>query len=151
MSTRPEGRVGLFWVVEYLGAPKPIILAKPAVDAADYAGMLTIDEGHAEYWSELAQRGAAGLRTAQIPPAPIWSEYDEWPRGRVMFDLAQARYVVRADRKLHRPALLGLIVMAFGLGEQDYRVLPDEHYRSVRDVPLPKDGPRARFGDSHQQ
>ena len=43
--------------------------------------MLTVSTGHLDYWSRLAHRGARALREAGIPTAPIWSEYEEWPRG----------------------------------------------------------------------
>lgn len=98
--------------------------------------MLTVDAGHADYWSDLAgARGARALRDAGVPTAPVWSEYEEWPRGRVLYDRAGQRFVIRADRQLHRPAFLQLIAGRFHIVVADAVVLADDHYRSVRRVP----------------
>ena len=107
---RPEtGMVGLFWVVEEAGSPAVIALAVPWAQAEVYGDMLTIDAGHLEYWTQLAKRGASALRAAGLPTAPVWSEYDEWPRGRVLYDREARQFVIRADRRLHRPAFLSLL------------------------------------------
>ena len=132
-----DGMVGPFWVVEERGGA--VLLAVPVklAQAAAYGDMLTTDTGHYEYWSELARRGAAALRAAGLPAAPVWSEYEEWPRGRVLYDRIAQRFTIRADRKLHRPAFVQLIAGRFGFAAADALVLPDDHYRSVRLVPLP--------------
>jgi hypothetical protein len=101
-----------------------------------YGDLLTIETGHLEYWSRLARRGARALRAAAIPTAPVWSEYEEWPRGRVLNDCVARRFVIRADRQLHRPEFIRLIADRFGIEAIGATILPDDHYRSVRRVPL---------------
>jgi hypothetical protein len=128
------GSVGPFWVVEERGASAIIALAIPLDRANPYGDMLTVDTGHLEHWTWLASRGAAGLRRAGIPTAPVWSEYEEWPRGRVLYDTEARRFVIRADRQLHRPAFVRLIAERFGISAAGATVLPDDHYRSVRNV-----------------
>ena len=134
----PEiGMVGPFWVVESDGRVGIIALTVPLKQAEPYGDMLTVGTGHLDYWSRLAHRGARALREAGIPTAPIWSEYEEWPRGRVMYDRAAQRFIIRADRQLHRPAFIRLIVDRFGIAVDDATILPDDHYRSVRRLPMP--------------
>lgn len=133
----PEvGMVGPFWVVESDGRVEIIALTVPLKQAEPYGDMLTVGTGHLDYWSRLAHRGARALREAGIPTAPIWSEYEEWPRGRVMYDRTAQRFIIRADRQLHRPAFARLIVDRFGIAVDDATILPDDHYRSVRRLPV---------------
>ena len=127
--------LGPFWVVEDRGSAALIAHAVPLEQATPYGDMLTVDTGHFEYWSELARRGAYPLREAGIPTAPVWSEYEEWPRGRVLYDLTAQRFVIRADRQLHRPAFVRLIADRFRIALAGTVILPDDHYRSVRRLP----------------
>ena len=76
--------VGLFWVIDNHGSAVLIAHAVPLEHAEPYGDMITTDTGHLEYWSKLACRG---LRKDGIPTAPVWSEYEGWPRGR---DLSHA-------------------------------------------------------------
>jgi hypothetical protein len=54
-----------------------------------------------------------------------------------MYDRAAQRFIIRADRQLHRPAFACLIVDRFGIAVDDAMILPDDHYRSVRRLPTP--------------
>jgi hypothetical protein len=76
------------------------------------------------------------LREAGIPTAPVWSEYEEWPRGRVLYDGTARRFVIRADRQLHRPEFVHLIADRFRFAVAVATILSDDHYRSIRHVPL---------------
>jgi hypothetical protein len=129
--------VGLFWVVTDCDKAVLIAHAVPLDQAEPYGDMLTVDTGHFEYWSKLGRRGVRGLREAGIPTAPIWSEYEEWPRGRVLYDCTARRFVIRADRQLHRSEFAHLISERFGITAATVITLPDDHYHSVRRVPLP--------------
>jgi hypothetical protein len=129
--------VGPFWVVEEGGRSVIIALTVPLEQAEAYGDMLTVDTGHLEYWSRLARRGDRALRAAAIPTAPVWSEYEEWPRGRVLYDCVARRFVIRADQQLHRPGFIRLVADCFGIEAIGATILLDDHYRSVRHVPLP--------------
>src|SRR4051794_24175980 len=120
------GMVGPFWVVEDRGSAVLIAYAVPLDQAEPYVDMLTVDTGHFEYWSELARRSASALREAGIPAAPIWSEYDEWPRGRVLYDRTAQRFVIRSDRQLHRPPFVRLIAGRFRVAVESAMILPDD-------------------------
>jgi hypothetical protein len=56
---------------------------------------------------------------------------------RVLYDCNARRFVVRADRQLHQPAFVRLIATRFRIAAADAPILPDDHYRSIRRVPLP--------------
>ena len=129
--------VGPFWVVEEEGQTALIAVAVPLDRASAYGDIMTVDTGHLEYWSDLARRGARALREAGMPTAPVWSEYEEWPRGRVLYDRVARRCVIRADRQLHRPELIQLIADRFGIEADKVAVLLDDHYQSVRSIPAP--------------
>ena len=103
MTDQPAqtGILGLFWVVEDHGKAALIAHAVSMEQAVPYGDMLTVDEGHFEFWSGLACRGPRLLRAAGIPTAPVWSEYEEWPRGRVLYDHPARCLVIPADRQLH--------------------------------------------------
>ena len=129
--------VGPFWVVEDGGTAAIIALSVPMDRATSYGDMLTVETGHLEHWSWLSSQGAPGLRRAGLPTAPVWSEYEEWPRGRVLYDTEAHRYIIRADRQLHRPEFVRLIAERFGIAAAEATVLRDDHYRSVRNVTPP--------------
>jgi hypothetical protein len=130
--------VGLFWIIDESGRAVIVAVAVPLERANAYAGKLTVDTGHLEYWSGLARRGAQALSEAGIPTAPVWSEYDEWPRGRVLYDPAARRFVILADMQLHRPEFVRLIADHFCIEALAANVLSDDHYQSVRRVPVPR-------------
>src|ERR1051326_6458698 len=102
-TTESTNMVGPFWVVERDGQAVIIALAVPLDQADAYGDMLTVDTGHLEHLSRLASHGVIALREAGIATAPVWSEYEEWPRGRVLYDRQNQRFVIRADRQLHQP------------------------------------------------
>jgi hypothetical protein len=136
-KSKEAGMVGPFWIVEEEGHAAIIALAVPLDRADAYGDMLTVDTGHLEHWSRLARRSAVALRKAGIPIAPVWSEYEEWPRGRVLYDRIAQRFIVRADQQLHRPEFLRLIVDRFRVALAGAAILPDDHYHSVRRIPAP--------------
>jgi hypothetical protein len=131
-NSPPSGMVGPFWLVEADGQTAIIAIAIPLERANPYGDMLTVDTGHFQHWEQLRRRGARALQQAGIPTAPVWSEYDEWPRGRVLYDRTAAHFVVRADRQLFQPAFMRLIMDHFGIVMNDAIILTDDHYRSVR-------------------
>jgi hypothetical protein len=131
-----SGYVGLFWIIEEKGDAILLSHAVPLEQAAPYGDMLTVETSHQEYWSQQARRGAHALRAERLPTAPTWSEYEEWPRGRVIYDCANRRFNIRADRQLHRPAFIDMIAERFEIDAKTAAVLEDDHYRSVRKLPL---------------
>ena len=97
------------WMVEEEGLPAIITLAVSLDRANAYGDMLTVHTGHFEHRSRLERRGAGAVRDAMIPTAPVWFDYEERPRGRVLYDRVARRVVVRADTHLHQTEFFRLI------------------------------------------
>ena len=129
-----SGMVGLFWMVEASGQAAIISLLVPLERAEIYGDMLTVDTGHIDYWSQLARRGDRALRKAGIPTAPIWSEYEEWPRGRVVFNFVEGQFVVYGDRQVFECELQNAVLEAFGVPADGVKFSQDGHYRSTRSL-----------------
>ena len=125
--------VGIFWGIAE-GDEPPVLLADlaPLEQGEPYGEFLT-HGGHHEHWESLAAAGAGELRRRGLPTAPAWSEYEEWPRGRVVHHVPTGRSIIYADRQLRRaPPFLALVVQRFGLSEGCYEVRGDPHYVSTR-------------------
>ncbi len=139
MIDRPArtGMLGPFWVVEDQGRAVLVAHAVPLDKAVPYGDRPTVEAGHFDVSSELARRGPRLLCAAGVPTAPVWSEIEGWPRGRVLYDNAARYFVIRAGRQLHRPAFVRLVTNHFRVAIADTTVLSGDHYRSVRRVPLP--------------
>jgi hypothetical protein len=63
------------------------------------------------------------------PVRIVSTEYDEWPRGRIVYETMSQRFVIFADRRLQAPDTIDAIKTAFGLGEATVIVKSDLHYR----------------------
>ena len=138
-----EGMVGPFWIVEDRGRAVLIAHAVLLTEAVPYGNMLTVELGHSEFWSKLACCGGRSLNAGGIPSAPIWSEYEEWPRGRVLYDCLAQVFVIRADRQLLAGPFMRLVTDRFCIPVEGTNVLLDDHYRSARRVSVPgADGSR---------
>lgn len=124
--------VGIFWSINVAGRETALLLhAVPLGDAEEYGDFLNYG-GHYEYWDRLAQLGAGELRRRGLPTAPAWSEYEEWPRGRVVFHRPTQRFILYADRKLQKATVVNDIAKAFHLANGAFEVRSDRHYVSSR-------------------
>ena len=76
--------------------------------------MLTCPHGHYEVWEqwqETARSDRSGLDSLIAT-----DEYEEWPRGRIVYSSPHDRFVLYADAQiLRRPDLLATIRERFGL------------------------------------
>jgi hypothetical protein len=93
-----EPSVGIFWVVGTGPGNVRLLAVGCSLEAAEpYGDFLTFPEGHYEVWERwrnIKDRDAA-LR------AVVRSfEYEDWPRGRIVFDQSKGRFILYADRKL---------------------------------------------------
>jgi len=125
-----QGCVGIFWFVPGPDGTDVLVTDMTPLDRAEtYGGCLTHAEGHAEFWESMAKTGPVGLAKRGLPPAMVWSEYDDHPRGRVVFRRSDG-FVIFADRRLHAPAFIGPVARCFGLADRAYRIAADPHYRT---------------------
>ena len=124
--------VGIFWFVRDGDVTSMIFDRTPLAIAETYGDFATHAKGHYRYWEALKRRGAGSLKRSGIPEAPAWYEYEEFPRGRVVYNRLTERFVVYIDVKLNRLPFIQLIEFVFGLGDGTYEIAGDEHYRSTQ-------------------
>ncbi|MCJ2007957.1 hypothetical protein [Methylobacterium sp. J-092] len=124
-DTTSEPSVGIFWRV----AGALVVDRTPLSRAEPYGDCLTHGPGHYEQWEAWQRLGVRGLREQGHPDAIRVSEYDEWPRGRVVYEVPSARFVLYADRRLQQLATLTALRTAFGLDAATVIVRGDPHYR----------------------
>lgn len=128
------GAVGIFWVLTERNE-QPTVLADlvPITQGEPYGEFLTYG-GHYAYWERLASLSVSELHRRGLPAAPAWSEYEEWPRGRVVYHQPTQRFILYADRKLWRRPLLNLLLARFDLQNAAFDLRGDPHYVSLRPV-----------------
>jgi hypothetical protein len=131
-TDQPVPHVGIFWrIVTATTGPTLLVDSVEMADAEPYGDFLT-HGGHYDFWSKLAEMTAAELRQRGLPDVARWSEYDEWPRGRVVLNAPTGRFIIYADRKLTVAPMIERIAAKSGLPEGWFDVRRDGHYVSVR-------------------
>ena len=128
--TAREASVGIFWALPVPGGTQLVTEASSLADAEPYGDKLTHSKGHYETWSDWQRLGPAGLARRGLPAAIAWREYEDLPRGRVVFDLADTSFTVYADRQLLEPAMQARILAAFRLPDATTEWRTDPHYRT---------------------
>ena len=117
--------VGIFWRVGDV-----LVVDRSTLDEAEpYGDCITHAAGHFERWEEWQASGSARLVSKGYPAAIASTEYDEWPRGRVIYETLTRRFVIYADRRLQSREVVDALKQAFGLGAADTVVRSDSHYR----------------------
>jgi hypothetical protein len=129
MGSRPglsNAFVGLFWAIQDQGSPATLLDHRCSLkEAAPYGTMLTCPHGHYEVWEQWREaRGRAAI---------VAFEYEEWPRGRIVYSTEHERFILYADTQILRdPALMTAIYARFGLSIERTDPKRDNHYRSTR-------------------
>lgn len=132
--TAIEPHVGIFWFVRD-GERIAMIADKTHLSSAEtYGDFLTHPTGHYEFWDSLHRKGPGGLMAAGLPDAPAWHEYEDYPRGRVVYNCPDNRFTIYVDARLKAPEITDQIVAAFGLSEKNYIIDGDPHYRSSQSI-----------------
>jgi len=110
-----EPRLGIFWLVD----GKLLIDSTPLSECEQYGDHLNYPGSHVHVWK----------RWQQVGKAPAESEYEEYPRGRVMCDIKLKKFTLLADRCiLTRKELIAEIKKALCLPKQT-SLGTDPHYR----------------------
>lgn len=122
--------VGPFWGVTSGAGSLLVQVSTPLASAEAYGDCLGDPRGHDEVWTQWQRLGPGGLKKRGLPAAIAWSEYDEHPRGRVVYDRGRDVFLIYADRKLHGDEFIARIMAGFGLNGCAARVLLDAHYRT---------------------
>jgi len=116
----PETPVGIFWLLR----GKLLIDSTPLSKAEPYGDYLTHRRGHAEVWARFQRSGAA----------PIDIEYEEPPRGRVMYNTQTRWFTLLADKCILRDkgivgkGIVGKIMSALKLPKTT-KTGTDDHYK----------------------
>jgi hypothetical protein len=127
--------VGIFWCVLDPAGTRHLLAERCALDVAEeYGDCLTFGLGHYEVWQRW-QRARAPIPS--LASVIRGHEYEEWPRGRVVFDRKADRFFLYADYRIQRAGILPELMASFCLPADRVIVRADPHYRSS----LPIAGP----------
>ena len=110
--------VGIFWVF----GGEVILDTTPISQADRYGEAMTHPRGHLQHWTELQ-------RTRAVSPDV---EYENPPRGRVVYSPREGRFMLYADRCiLTRKNFLRRIMAEMNLPTKRTKTFSDEHYRCL--------------------
>jgi hypothetical protein len=113
-SGAAEPEVGIFFLV----GGKLFVERTPLVEAGTYADCKIHEGDHIQYWEKL-------LRSGAVPE----SEYEEYPRGRVAFNIKTEQFMIYADKCiLGRKSIVATIKRELHL-PKGTKTVPDSHYR----------------------
>jgi hypothetical protein len=131
-SLDPHSFVGIFWAVQEKGLAAVLLCHRcPLKDAEPYGDMLTCLHGHYEVWEEW--RKSARIDPPGTANFIAMDEYEEWPRGRIVYSPPCSHFILYADAQvLSRPDLLMAVHGRFGLPANRTENKRDGHYISTR-------------------
>lgn len=114
-AKKVEAKVGIFWAVN----GKLILESLPLTEAEIYGEFRNHPWSHERCWDAFQWHGVV----------PHGVEYEEFPRGRVIFNQRLQQYYLYADPCiLQKPEMVSTIMKSLRL-PSDTEVRPDEHYR----------------------
>ena len=117
MGGAAEPEVGIF----FLFGIKLFVERTSLLEAGTYADCKIHEGDHIQYWEKLLRAGA-------VPE----SEYDEYPRGRVVSNTKTEQFMIYADKCiLGRKATVATIKCELHL-PKGTKTAPDSHYRCPR-------------------
>jgi hypothetical protein len=115
-KVEPEPMVGIFWLYkgELIFDVTPVSAAEPYGDCVGHAN------SHIEFWTDLQRAGVI----------PLDIEYEEPPRGRVVFNMKTKQYIAYVDKCIReKPAVIRRLIRDFSLPAELEVVSGDGHYR----------------------
>ena len=119
--------IGIFWMISTSEGVR-LLAASCLLDKAEpYGDCLTFGPGHYEIWRGWRQSRELDAAARAVVRA---HEYEDWPRGRIVFNREQNRFILYADRKLRRPETIEAIQQRFQLPADRTAVEADFHYQS---------------------
>jgi hypothetical protein len=127
------GVVGIFWILPQAASVALLAHIVPLTLAEAYGDCLTDSLSHYDAW-EATKRGRLLLAPLNETARAViaGSEYEDWPRGRVVYDGAAQKFIVYADRQIvtHAP----LVRAHFSL-PLDASFRADPHYCNSKRLP----------------
>jgi hypothetical protein len=120
--------LGIFWMVQTKnGAARLLAAGCPLEQAEPYGDFLTYGPGHYDTWTKWRRDRGIGPALRDIVRS---HEYEDWPRGRIVFDRSKDRFILYADRKLMAPEMIAIIREHFHLPADRTSVKGDIHYKT---------------------
>jgi hypothetical protein len=108
--------------IMYLVKGKLLIDSTPLAQAGRYGDFAIHERSHISFWNEL-------VRSGRVPD----SEYEEFPRGRVAYDIKAGKFILLADECiLNRKGIVGKILSRLQIPPKSTDVSTDSHYRCFR-------------------
>lgn len=127
-----RGKVGFFWIVpDRLWQDAILGEAIDLSQAEAYGEALTHPGGHYDFWQQMKARGPAWLRARNISGRLLATEYEDWPRGRLVFFPAENAFTLSADRRIVTPSRLNKVRSMFEVPELNLNMRGDSHYVQI--------------------
>ena len=117
-AQQPEPHVGIFWLIDQ----RIIIDTTPVSKAESYSTALNHPTSHIDYWTRLQRTGAV------LPEV----EYEELPRGRVVFYRREQRFTLYADACILRKKNVVAKLLRLMHLPDDTALSTDPHYKCYR-------------------
>lgn len=112
--------VGIYWFVMIDGKPELLATKTPWPEAEDYGDFKTEATAHYTFWPRLRRS------------LKLVGEYEDWPRGRVVYDTKKDRFTAYIDPQLAADAFKAAIVGYFGLPLEKTAFAFDAHYSAAK-------------------
>lgn len=126
---RPMPQVGIFWLVPGPGGRVLLCDSTPLPQAEPYGACLGHARGHFEMWEAWRALGMHGLARQGLPACILDHEYEDFPRGRVVYQRGSGEFVIYADSRLHTSRRRCAILARFALEAARVRFALDAHYQ----------------------
>jgi hypothetical protein len=124
-TPREMPQLGIFWPVQMSNGGARLLAAGCPLDQAEpYGDCLTYGPGHYKTWAHWPRDRTVDPALRAIVRS---HEYEDWPRGRIVFDLVRDLFILYADRKLMTPAIIARIKAQFHLPAERSEVTSDFH------------------------
>lgn len=125
-----DGYVGPYWFVRDDSGEVLLMAHRCALaEAEEYGEFLTCPHGHYDIWEGWRARCPSESVVGVLRDA----EYEEWPRGRVVFNAVHDQFIVYADRQISRRELQRVLKhFAIPMGQAAF--MKDGHYQSTRSL-----------------
>lgn len=112
--------VGIFWFVMRGGRPELASCKTPWQEAEDYGDFKTEPMAHYEFWPTLQRK------------LKVIGEYEDWPRGRVVYNVKDDRFTVYIDRQLAGVPFKAHLLAHFALPADKTTFAFDAHYSGAK-------------------
>ena len=109
------GKIGVFWIVK----GRIDGFKEPVENGEDYGDTIQPSYDHYSFWSEFITRY----------PALKIKEYDEIPRGRVVYDKKKKHFIILSSKEvLNNREFIENICLFYDLDKNNLELKWDEHY-----------------------